>query len=264
MKRAAFWIALAVALMGLPFLLGLDYAGIDWAGGPDQPAFSNGHLLGTDDVGRDRLARLLTGASVTMAVALAAGLTSLVVGVGWGALAGWRGGRLDEAMMRIVDVLYALPFMFVVIVLMVVFGRSILMIFIGIGLVEWLTMARITRAEVIAMKARPFVLAAQAAGAPPVTIVARHVLPNIAGVILAYLTLTLPQLIMVESFLSFLGLGVQEPLPSLGTLVKEGADQMDINPLALIAPGLLLLTLVLPLTVLGDRLGARFRQAKAV
>ncbi len=193
----------------------------------------------------------------TKGVALAAALVSLVIGTLWGAIAGWYGGRTDEIMMRIVDGLYALPFMFVVILLMVIFGRSILLIFIGIGAVEWLTMARVVRGQVMALKNRPFVLAAEAAGARPAGIVFRHILPNIAGVAIAYLLLTVPQVVMVESFLSFLGLGVQEPLTSLGILVKEGADAMDIQPHALIIPGGVLVTVIFCLTLAGERLRDR-------
>jgi oligopeptide transport system permease protein len=157
-----------------------------------------------------------------------------------------------------VDALYALPFMFVVILLMVVFGRSILLVFLGIGAVEWLTMARVVRGQVIQLKARPFILAAEAAGSPARATLLRHVLPNVAGVALAYLMLTLPQVVMVESFLSFLGLGVQEPMTSLGILVKDGADDMDLMPHALLVPGGVLVTLLLCLTLLGERLRDRF------
>ena len=197
-----------------PLLIPWPYEAIDWSA-VRAPLFSPGHLLGTDSIGRDLLARTLVGTRVTLAVAIAAALVSLVIGVGWGAVAGWVGGRLDELMMRIVDGLYALPFMFVVILLMVVFGRSIVLVFVGIGAVEWLTMARVVRGQVIVLKERPFILAAEAAGAPARAIILRHLLPNIAGIALAYLLLTVPQVVMVESFLSFLGLGVQEPLTSL-------------------------------------------------
>ncbi|NNC72539.1 MAG: ABC transporter permease subunit, partial [Sphingomonadaceae bacterium] len=163
-------------------------------------------------------------------------------------------------MMRIVDGLYALPFMFVVIVLMVAFGRSILLVFIGIGAVEWLTMARVVRGQVIALKQRPFVIAAEAAGAPPSRILTGHILPNVAGVAIAYLLLTVPQVVMVESFLSFLGLGVQEPLTSLGILVKEGADDMDILPHALLIPGGILVLIITCLTIAGERLRDRLSQ----
>jgi oligopeptide transport system permease protein len=215
-------------------------------------------MLGTDSIGRDRLARLLVGTRISLAVALAAALVALLIGVAWGAVAGWCGGRVDEVMMRVVDGLYALPFMFVVILLMVVFGRSILLVFLGIGAVEWLTMARIVRGQVMALKERPFILAARAAGAPPHRIIVEHMLPNVAGVAIAFLLLTVPQVVMVESFLSFLGLGVQEPLTSLGILVKEGADEMDIAPLGLLLPGGALVTILICLTYAGERLRDRF------
>lgn len=246
---------LAAALLG-PLLLPWRYDVIDW-NAVRVPPLSPGHLLGTDSVGRDLLARTLVGTRVTLAVALAAALVSLVIGVGWGALAGWAGGKVDEAMMRIVDALYALPFMFVVILLMVVFGRSIVLVFLGIGAVEWLTMARVVRGQVIVLKERPFILAAEAAGAPSSGIILRHLLPNIAGIALAYLLLTVPQVVMIESFLSFLGLGVQEPLTSLGILVKDGADDMDIAPYALLLPGGLLVTLLITLTLIGEQLRDR-------
>ncbi len=246
----------ALALL-LPPVLPFSHAEIDWDS-VRAPLGSDGHLLGTDDVGRDRLARLAVGTQITLAVALAAALVSLIVGVLWGAVAGWTGGRTDETMMRIVDALYALPFMFIVIVLMVVFGRSILLVFVGIGLVEWLTMARIVRGQVMTLKNRPFVLAAKASGAPGYTILFRHILPNIAGTALAYLTLTIPQLIMIESFLSFLGLGVQEPLTSLGILVKEGADNMDIAPAGLLFPCGVMVLLLVCLTLAGERMRDRF------
>jgi len=214
--------------------------------------------MGTDSVGRDLLARTLVGTRVTLGVAGAAALVSLVVGIAWGATAGWCGGKLDEAMMRIVDALYALPFMFVVILLMVVFGRSILLVFLGIGAVEWLTMARVVRGQMLALRDRPFVIAAEAAGTPPGAIVIRHMLPNLAGVAIAYLLLTVPQVVMIESFLSFLGLGVQEPLTSLGILLKDGADDMDIAPHAMLLPAAMLVTLLLCLTRIGERLRDRY------
>ena len=247
---------LLAALLG-PALLPWRYdlmAGSPVRGAPRV----HGHLLGTDAVGRDLLARTLVGTRVTLAVALAAASVALVVGVAWGAVAGWCGGRIDEAMMRIVDALYALPFMFVVILLMVLFGRSILLVFLGIGAVEWLTMARVVRAEVLTLKARPFVLAAEAAGAPPHAILRDHILPNLAGIAIAYLLLTIPQVVMVESFLSFLGLGVQEPLTSLGILVKDGADDMDIAPHALLLPGGMLVVILICLTSAGERLRDRY------
>jgi oligopeptide transport system permease protein len=251
---------IALAALLLPSLLPYDHVSIDWDS-VRAGLFSDGHVLGTDDLGRDRLARLLVGTRITLSVALAAALVALVVGVAWGAVAGWVGGRTDEAMMRIVDGLYALPFMFVVILLMVVFGRSILLVFLGIGFVEWLTMARVVRGQVIALRNRPFVLAAEAAGSPARVTLWRHILPNVAGVAIAYLMLTVPQVVMIESFLSFLGLGVQEPLTSLGILVNEGAEEMDMNPAALLVPGGVLVVLVACLTIAGERLRDRLVDA---
>ncbi len=261
MKPALIIVALiALAALLLPALLPWDHAHIDW-NAVRAPVGDVHHWLGTDDLGRDRLARLLVGTRVTLSVALAAAAVALVVGVIWGAIAGWVGGRTDELMMRIVDGLYALPFMFVVILLMVVFGRSILLVFLGIGFVEWLTMARVVRAEVMALKSRPFVLAAEAAGSPARTTIIRHILPNIAGVAIAYLLLTVPQVVMIESFLSFLGLGVQEPLTSLGILVNEGAEEMDMHPEALLVPGLLLVLIIICLTIAGERYRDRLAEA---
>lgn len=247
-------IALA-AFIG-PMLLPWGHAEIDWDN-VRASIFSGSHILGTDDLGRDRLARLLVGTRITMSVALAAASVALVIGVMWGAIAGWVGGRTDEIMMRVVDGMYALPFMFVVILLMVVFGRSILLVFLGIGAVEWLTMARVVRGQVMALKNRPFVLAAEAAGSGGASILMRHILPNVAPVAIAYLMLTVPQVVMVESFLSFLGLGVQEPLTSLGILVNEGAEEMDVNPAALLLPGGILVTVIICLTLAGERLRDR-------
>lgn len=248
---------IALAAFIVPPFLPWSHDAIDWDG-LRLPPLSETHWLGTDSIGRDRLARLLIGTRISLAVALAAALVALLIGVAWGAVAGWCGGRIDEAMMRVVDALYALPFMFVVILLMVVFGRSILLVFLGIGAVEWLTMARVVRGQVMALKERPFILAARAAGAPAHHILIAHMLPNIAGVAIAYLLLTVPQVVMVESFLSFLGLGVQEPLTSLGILVKEGADEMDVAPFGLLLPGGVLVTILVCLTYAGERLRDRF------
>jgi oligopeptide transport system permease protein len=248
------FVLVAAALL-LPTVLPWPYDTIDWDQVRAAPSVS--HWLGTDSVGRDMLARVAVGTRITIGVALAAATVALVIGTAWGAVAGWIGGKTDEVMMRIVDALYALPFMFVVILLMVVFGRSILLVFIGIGAVEWLTMARVVRGQVMQLKGRAFVTAAEAAGAPGRAILGGHILPNVAGVAIAYLLLTIPQVVMVESFLSFLGLGVQEPLTSLGILIKEGADEMDLAPLGLIVPASILATLIICLTLAGEKLRDR-------
>jgi len=258
MRGPLILIALIAAAAALgPLAIEWRYDMIDW-NAVRAPPLTAGHLMGTDGVGRDLLARTLMGTRVTLGVAAAAALVSLIVGVAWGAIAGWCGGRIDEAMMRIVDALYALPFMFVVILLMVVFGRSILLVFLGIGAVEWLTMARVVRGQMLTLRQRPFVTAAEAAGARPAGIIARHMLPNLAGVAIAYLLLTIPQVVMIESFLSFLGLGVQEPMTSLGILLKDGADDMDIAPHALLLPGAMLVAILLCLAGAGEKLRDRF------
>ena len=259
--HAAILVILVIVLAAVvgPAFLTWRYDAIDWQAIHAAPLV-RGHLVGTDAVGRDLLARSLVGTRVTLAVAIAAATVAMIIGVAWGAIAGWCGGRIDEAMMRIVDALYALPFMFVVILLMVLFGRSVLLVFLGIAAVEWLTMARVVRGQILSLKTRSFVLAAEAAGARPSAIVLRHMLPNLAGLVIAYLLLTIPQVVMVESFLSFLGLGVQEPLTSLGILVKDGADDMDLAPLALLVPGGLLVALLLAATSLGDRLRERLQR----
>jgi oligopeptide transport system permease protein len=249
-------VIVAAAVLG-PLALPWQFDIIDWNAVRAAP-FTATHLLGTDSVGRDLLARTLVGTRVTLSVAVAAATVALMIGVAWGAVAGWVGGKTDELMMRIVDALYALPFMFVVILLMVVFGRSILLVFLGIGFVEWLTMARVVRGQVIQLRSRPFVIAAEAAGSPARATLVRHILPNVAGVAIAYLMLTVPQVVMVESFLSFLGLGVQEPMTSLGILVKEGADDMDMSPIGLLVPGGILVTILVCLTIAGEDLRDRF------
>jgi len=250
-----FALLLLAALIGL-MMLHWGYDTIDWDA-VRAPPFSPTHLLGTDSVGRDLLARTLVGTRVSLSIAGAAALVALVIGTLWGAIAGWVGGWVDALMMRVVDALYALPFMFVVIILMVVFGRSILLVFLGIGAVEWLTMARVVRGQVMQLKHRPFIIAAEAAGANTRQIMIGHILPNIAGIASAYLLLTIPQVVMVESFLSFLGLGVQEPLTSLGILIKDGVDDMEIAPLTLLVPIAVLMTILVCLTALGERLRDR-------
>ncbi len=212
------------------------------------------HLLGTDEQGRDQAVRLMYGLRVSLAVGLTATLVSLVIGVAYGATAGFLGGRVDEAMMRFVDILYALPFIFFVIILMTAFGRSFILIFIAIGAVEWLTMARIVRGQTLALKAREFVEASRAAGLQKRLIVLRHIVPNLLGPVVVYATLTIPGVILAESFLSFLGLGVQEPLTSLGRLLSRGAAQMETAPWLLIVPALAMMATLFALNFLGDGL----------
>ena len=174
---------------------------------------------------------------MSLAVGVAATLVSLAIGVVYGAVAGFLGGKVDEVMMRFVDILYSLPFMFFVIILMVVFGRNIILLFVALGAVEWLTMARIVRGQTLSVKRKEFIEAAHAAGVSNWQIVLRHIIPNVLGPVIVYVTLTVPEVIMTESFLSFLGLGVQEPYTSWGVLISEGAGQMESAPWMLIYPG---------------------------
>ncbi|MGH6944901.1 MAG: ABC transporter permease subunit, partial [Geminicoccaceae bacterium] len=187
-------------------------------------------------------------------VGVLATAVSLVIGVTWGAIAGYFGGHLDDLMMRFVDVMYSLPFMFFVILLMVVFGRNIFLIFVALGAVEWLTMARIVRGQTLSVKRKEFIEAARAAGVSNQKIIRRHIIPNLLGPVVVYVTLTVPQVILIESFLSFLGLGVQEPLTSWGVLIAEGADQMESSPWMLIFPATFLAVTLFCFNFIGDGL----------
>jgi len=219
-----------------------------------MPPLTGGHLLGTDSLGRDLLARLLMGLGVSMAIGVVATLVSLVIGVAWGSIAGFIGGRTDEIMMRIVDTLYSLPFIFFVILLMVTFGRNILLIFVAIGAVEWLTMSRIVRGQTLSLKQKEFVEAARAAGVSQGAIIFRHIVPNLLGVVVVYVTLTIPAVIIAESFLSFLGLGVQPPMASLGTLISAGAQDMELAPWLLIFPSIVMIVTLMCFNFIGDGL----------
>lgn len=213
-----------------------------------------GHLIGTDSLGRDLLARLLMGLRVSLAIGLVATFVSLAIGVAWGAAAGFIGGRLDELMMRFVDVLYSLPFIFFVILLMVTFGSNIVLIFVAIGAVEWLTMSRIVRGQTLSLKQKEFIEAARAAGLGQGAIILRHIVPNLLGPVVVYVTLTIPAVILAESFLSFLGLGVQPPMASLGSLIANGAMDMELAPWLLIFPSLVMVATLMCFNFIGDGL----------
>lgn len=213
-----------------------------------------GHLLGADALGRDLLARLLMGLRVSLAVGVVATFVSLVIGVLWGSVAGYAGGRVDELMMRIVDVLYSLPFIFFVILLMVTFGRNFILMFVAIGAVEWLTMARIVRGQTLSLKQREFIEAARAAGLKQGAILSRHIVPNLLGPVVVYVTLTIPGVILAESFLSFLGIGVQEPMTSLGSLISHGAQDMELAPWLLIFPSIVMVVTLMAFNFIGDGL----------
>lgn len=221
---------------------------------PGPPNVELKHWFGTDGNGRDLFVRTLYGARISLLVGIIATSVSLLIGVTYGATAGFIGGRVDNVMMRIVDILYSLPFMFFVILLMVFFGRNIFLIFVALGAVEWLTMARIVRGQTLSVKKKEFIEAAHAIGVSNWKIIYRHIIPNVLGPVIVYMTLTIPQVILTESFLSFLGLGVQEPLTSWGVLISEGAKQMESAPWLLVFPAVFLAITLFCFNFIGDGL----------
>lgn len=229
--------------------------GLDWRHLAQPPGAVASHWLGTDRLGRDLFVRTLHGVRLSLALSVVASALSLLIGIAWGSVAGFLGGRVDGWMMRFVDVLYALPYLFIVIILTSLVARgSLLVLLVGLGGVGWLTTARIVRGQTLALKGREFIVAARATGLSAAAILGRHIVPNLLGPVLVYAALTIPQMILFESFLSFLGLGVQEPRASLGNLIYGGAQEMESAPWMLLAPAAVLVALLLCLNLLGDRL----------
>jgi oligopeptide transport system permease protein len=245
-------VVLIVLAVFAPWIAPYPYAYQNLDLGASPP--SSDHLLGTDVLGRDLLSRILYGARISLLVGFIATTVALAIGVSWGIIAGYAGGKVDSVMMRIVDILYGLPFIIFIILLMVIFGRNLWLLFLAIGAVEWLTMARIVRAQVLSLKNQEFVLAAQAMGVSNFAMFKRHLLPNILGPVAVYATLTIPQVMLLESFLSFLGLGIQPPMSSWGTLIKDGVESMEEYSWLLIYPGLTFTVTLFALNFFGDGL----------
>lgn len=246
--------AIALAAIIVPFFWPYDYAQPNWHLIDHVPTWVGGHVFGTDALGRDLFVRVLWGCRVSLMVGVVATLVTLAIGVTWGAVAGFMGGWVDAMMMRAVDILYSVPFIPFVIILMVLFGRELFLIFIAIGAVSWLGIARIVRGQTLSLRKKEFVEAARAAGVSNAAIIRRHIVPNLLGIVIVYVTLTIPTIILFEAFLSFLGLGVQAPMTSLGGLVSDGAADMQSYPYLLYIPAAFLAAIVYCFNFIGDGL----------
>jgi oligopeptide transport system permease protein len=244
---------IVLALVG-PWFNPNNIATLDWAHVATRPSLAGAHWFGTDRLGRDLFARTLEGTRVSLLVGLVASAISLSIGISYGAISGYLGGWVDRLMMRFIEVMSGLPLIFFVIFLTVVLGRSVSLLFVTIGAVGWLTMARIVRGQALSIRRREFIEAALASGATSARIIVKHVVPNLLGPVIVFATLTVPQIILFESFLSFLGLGIQEPHASLGTLIAEGAGEMEAAPWILLVPGAALALLLVCLNIVGDGL----------
>jgi oligopeptide transport system permease protein len=247
-------VLIAIACFGAPYLGLRDQDDINWDMIQSAPDFAQGYFFGTDSNGRDLFVRTLYGGQVSLTVGIVSTMVSLVIGTLYGATAGFLGGRADGFMMRVVDMLYSIPFIFFVILLTVFFGRKFVLIYVAIGAVNWLDMARIVRGQTLSIKRKEYIEAAHASGVSNWRIITRHIIPNCLGPVVVYMTLTVPVVILTESFISFLGMGVQEPQSSWGTLVAEGADNLEIAPWQVFGPGIVLAVTLLALNFVGDGL----------
>lgn len=237
-----------------PWLSHFQMEDTDWESIALPPDWTTKHFFGTDDLGRDVFARTLFGGRMSILIGIVASVVSVVIGIAYGATSGFLGGKTDAFMMRIVDIIYSLPFMFFVILLMTFFGRNIFLIFVAIGAVNWLDMARIVRGQTLGLKSKEFVEAAHAMGVRTPIIILRHIVPNVLGIVIVYVTLTIPQVILTESFLSFLGLGVQEPDTSWGVLINDGAQNVTVAWWRLVFPALFLAVTLFCFNYIGDGL----------
>lgn len=258
-NRAALFSLALLALITLacfvgPWLLAADPAASDWGSISLPPTWANQHWFGTDELGRDLLVRTLIGGRVSIEVGLLGTLVSGLFGVAWGATAGFAGGRVDSVMMRVVDMMYAIPYLLIAILMMTLFGRSFLLVVLTISAFSWIDMARVVRGQTLSLRNREFVDAARAIGVTPTSIVLRHVVPNLLGVVVVYATVSVPGIVLTESVLSFLGLGVQEPMTSWGVLIQDGAQKLESMPWLLLAPAVMLCVTLYCVNFVGDGL----------
>jgi oligopeptide transport system permease protein len=258
-NRAALLSLLVLVLIALfvvfaPMLSQFRYDDTDWGMMSAPPDTTSGHWFGTDSSGRDLLVRVAIGGRISLMVGIASALIAVLVGTLYGSAAGYLGGKTDSVMMRILEILNSFPFMFFVILLVTFFGRNILLIFVAIGMVSWLDMARIVRGQTLGLKRKEFIEAAQVGGVSTTHIVLRHIVPNVLGVVVVYASLLVPSMILFESFLSFLGLGTQEPLSSWGALLSDGANSMEVSPWLLMFPAGFLVVTLFCFNFIGDGL----------
>lgn len=237
-----------------PLLSQFSYFDTDWGMMSNAPDMESGHYFGTDSSGRDLLVRVAIGGRISLMVGVAAALVAVILGTLYGSLSGYLGGKVDSVMMRLLEILNSFPFMFFVILLVTFFGQNILLIFVAIGMVSWLDMARIVRGQTLSLKRKEFIEAAQVGGVSTANIVIRHIVPNVLGVVVVYASLLVPSMILFESFLSFLGLGTQEPLSSWGALLSDGANSMEVSPWLLLFPAGFLVVTLFCFNFIGDGL----------
>lgn len=247
-------VCIALFVIFAPLVSEYSYDHTDWGMMTSPPDFESGHYLGTDSNGRDIFVRIAVGGRISLLVGISAALVAVLMGTFYGSLSGYVGGRVDSLMMRILEILNSFPFMFFVILLVTFFGQNLFLIFLAIGMVSWLDMARIVRGQTLSLKNREFIEAAKVSGVSTALIIFRHIVPNVLGVVVVYASLLVPSMILFESFLSFLGLGVQEPMSSWGSLLADGANSMEVAPWLLIFPALFLIVTLFCFNFIGDGL----------
>lgn len=242
----------------VPMIAPFGYAETDWGYMQGEPSFENKHYFGTDSLGRDLLVRTAIGGRISLLVGIAGATVAVVFGTVYGAASGYLGGKIDAIMMRFLEILNAFPFMFFVILLVTIFGRNLMLIFVAIGLVSWLDVARIVRGQTLSLKSKEFIEAAHVGGVSGFNIIMRHIVPNVLGVVVVYASLLVPSMILFESFLSFLGLGVQEPMTSWGALLQEGSQTMQVAPWQILIPSVFLVVTLFCFNFIGDGLRDAF------